>query len=195
MSAAGFRPLRAAALAAALFSFAGLLHSAWIPLKAGLAQMLIEWSWRRELAGDPAPPWPWADTRALAVLEVPRLRERLVVLEGQSGRNLAFGPVMLDATQPGGDTVISGHRDTHLRFLQNLEPGDRLSLRDRRIARHYEVRTVDVIDSRRVDLVLDPGTDRLSLVTCFPFDAAAARGPLRYVVTAYPVSPRSPASG
>jgi sortase A len=195
VNAIGFRPLRAAALAAALFSLAGMLHSAWIPLKAGLAQLLIEWSWRRELAGEPAPPWPWADTRAAAVLEAPRLRERLIVLAGQSGRNLAFGPVMLDATQPGGDTVISGHRDTHFRFLQDLVPGDRLALRDRRVARLYEVRTVDVVDSRRVDLLLEPGTDRLSLVTCYPFDAAAARGPLRYVVTAYPVRPRSPASG
>jgi sortase A len=154
--------LRAAALAAALFSLAALLHSAWIPVKAVLAQSLIEWSWQRELAGDPAPPWPWADTRAAAVLEAPRLGQRRVVLAGQSGRNLAFGPVLLDGTRPGGDAIISGHRDTHFRFLEDLLPGDRLELRDRRVSRHYEIRNIEVVDSRRVDLLVEPGTDRLA---------------------------------
>ena len=202
MSGARRGPLTAAALAAALFSLAAVLHAAWIPLKAGLAQRLIERSWRHELAGEPVPPWPWADTRAAALLEAPRLRQRLVVLEGNSGRNLAFGPVLLDGTRPGSDAVINGHRDTHFRFLRDLRHGDRLRLSDRGTGRWYEVSQLEVIDSRQLELVLEPGVDRLSLVTCYPFDEAAPGGPLRYVVSAYPVeaepgvlTPRSPASG
>jgi len=190
----------AAALAAAFLALAGAIHAAWIPVKAELAQWLIERSWRRELAGEASPPWPWADTRAAALLTVPRLHQRLVVLDGQSGRNLAFGPVLLDGSDPGGDTVISGHRDTHFRFLHELAAGDRLQLRARDFSAWYEVREIDVVDSRRQELVLEPGVDRVSLVTCYPFDSAAWGGPLRYVVTAYPVdrppvSRRSPASG
>jgi sortase A len=49
------------------------------------------------------------------------------------------------------------------------------------------VETLEVIDSREFELVLEPGMARLSLVTCYPFDAAAAGGPLRYVVTALPL--------
>jgi sortase A len=122
---------------------------------------------------------------------VPRLGERLLVLEGNSGRNLAFGPVFLDgvgfAPGSGGDLVISGHRDTHFRFLRELRPGDRLQLSGRAGSRWYAVGDVEIIDSRRLELVIDPGLERLSLVTCYPFDSPLAGGPLRYVVTAYPL--------
>jgi sortase A len=163
------------------------LHATWIPLKAELAQALIERSWRQALAGGKAPPpWPWADTRPLAVLEAPRQGIRLVVLEGNSGRNLAFGPVLDGGSAHGEDRVISGHRDTHFVFLRELAPGDRLRLTDRDGARDYAVVKTDVVDSRDTAMVIDPGRDRLSLVTCWPFDSPAAGGPLRYVVTALP---------
>jgi len=42
----------------------------------------------------------------------------------------------------------------------------------------------DVVDSRNGSLVLDTDVAILTLVTCYPFDAASAGGPLRYVVTA-----------
>ena len=185
--------------------------AAWIPLKAGLAQWLLERSWRATLAGGPPqPPWPWADTRVAAQLNVPARGIRLLVLEGNSGRNLAFGPVLWDGSAGGRDRVINGHRDTHFRFLQELQPGDLLRLANREASRWYAVGDLEVVDSRSHELVIDPGTDRLSLVTCYPFDSPAAGGPLRYVVTAYPLpavagrdqagssaelSPRWPSSG
>jgi sortase A len=177
-------------LVTAAFLSAGLAaRAAWIPLKADLAQWLIERSWRQALAGKPSPPWPWADTRAAAVLTALRLEERLVVLAGSSGRNLAFGPVLLDGTGLTGDVVISGHRDTHFRFLEQLRPGDRLQLAGRAGSRDYVVSDLEVVDSDRQELVIDPGIERLSLVTCYPFDSPLAGGPLRYVVTAYPEDP------
>ena len=78
----------------------GTAHALWIPIKAELAQYLLERSWRETLAGDTdARPWPWADTRAIGVLEVPRLGLREIVLEGSSGRNLAFGPALVNTTR------------------------------------------------------------------------------------------------
>ena len=166
---------------------ASALKATWIPLKAELAQFLVERSWKQALAGGEAPPpWPWADTRPLAVLEAPELDVRLVVLEGNSGRNLAFGPTLDGGSAHGDDRVISGHRDTHFVFLRHLEPGDRLRLTDRGGARDYTVVKTDVVDSRDTAMVIDPGRDRLSLVTCWPFDSPSAGGPMRYVVTALP---------
>jgi len=48
----------------------------------------------------------------------------------------------------------------------------------------YQVVGVDIVDSRKGSLVLDTNVAMLSLVTCYPFDALEAGGPLRYVVTA-----------
>ena len=48
----------------------------------------------------------------------------------------------------------------------------------------YEVMAIDVVDSRRGQLVLDTAEAMMSLVTCYPFDGIETGGPLRYVVSA-----------
>jgi len=172
---------------AALFSVLLVFQALWIPAKAELAQWLIEHSWQQALNGnEQARPWPWADTRPLGVLSVPGRNIRQMILEGNSGRNLAFGPVLLDGSGQGRDLVISGHRDTHFRFLQELLPGDRVQVQLRDRTQLFEVSQLEIVDSRRNELVIEPGTSRLSLVTCYPFDTPLAGGPMRYVVTALP---------
>ena len=186
----GARPWLYAAVpaTAAFFSLCLAASAAWIPLKADLAQWLIERSWRSMRAdGTASPPWPWADTAPVALLSAPGLGVRLIVLEGNSGRNLAFGPVLAHRTPGSRDLVVSGHRDTHFRFLRNLLPGDRLSWIGQGVSREFVVRELEVVDSRTREMVLDPAVERLSLVTCYPFDILTPGGPLRYVVTAYPV--------
>ena len=48
----------------------------------------------------------------------------------------------------------------------------------------YRVTDIDVVDSRRGSIVIDTDVPMLSLVTCYPFDAPDAGGPMRYVVSA-----------
>jgi sortase A len=173
-------PLAAVLVTAAFF----LLDSLWIPVKAEVAQYLLGEAWLRTLNGAvDARPWPWADTRPVAVLQAPRQGIRQFILEGASGRNLAFGPTALTAIGQT-DLIVSGHRDTHFRFLGDLAPGDLLVVRTVLDTRAYRVSEVDIIDSRDMQLVLEPGTSRLTLVTCYPLDAPTAGGPLRLVVTA-----------
>jgi sortase A len=111
----------------------------------------------------------------------------LIILAGGSGRTLAFGPGHLSASAlPGqrGNSVIAGHRDTHFRFLQDLAIGEVLKVETSDGREHtYKVIDLDVIDSRRGSLILDIDESVLSLVTCYPFDATVAGGPMRYVVT------------
>ena len=169
-------------LAAAIF----LTHAFWIPAKAELAQVLLDRSWQAHKAGaGSVPPWPWADTRAVASLHVPRLGQQQLVLDAPSGRSLAFGPVLAAGT--GGDRVVFGHRDTHFRYLENLRIGDQLAFEDRNSIQSYRVSQINIIDSRHQSVDIHPGKDRLTLVTCYPFDALQANGPLRYVVTAVPM--------
>jgi len=179
--------LAAVACTAAVFSFDAL----WIPVKAEIAQHLLERAWLRTLAGEPdAKPWPWADTHAIAILEVPRLGLREIVLEGSSGRNLAFGPTLVNAgrIEQSPDRVLSGHRDTHFGFLKKLQTGDLLRLHTTAGTRDYRVRWQQTVDSRRQTLVIDESVERLTLLTCYPFDAPFPGGPLRWVVTALPAS-------
>jgi sortase A len=177
--------LAAVGFTAAIFLF----DSLWIPVKAELAQHLLERSWLRTLAGEPdAKPWPWADTRAVAILEVPRLGLREIVLEGSSGRNLAFGPTLVNTSQldESADRILSGHRDTHFSFLKELQTGDLLRLHTTTQTRDYRVSWLEAVDSRQQQLVIDKNIERLTLLTCYPFDAATSGGPLRWVVTAVP---------
>ncbi len=150
-----------------------------------------ERSWQRTLTGDlDAKPWPWADTRAIAILEVPRLGQRVVVLEGSSGRNLAFGPTQVNPglLEESADRILSGHRDTHFSFLKELQTGDLLRLRTVKDVRDYRVSWQEAVDSRIQQLVIDDSVERLTLLTCYPFNAATVGGPLRWVVTALPES-------
>ena len=48
----------------------------------------------------------------------------------------------------------------------------------------YQVTEIDVVDSRRGSLVLDTELPTLSLVTCYPFNALEAGGPMRFIVSA-----------
>lgn len=172
----------------ALLALWGFGNAGYIHAKATLAQVLVQAAWERSLAqGRISKPWPWADTWPVAVLEVPRLRRRQVVLAGASGRSLAFGPALSPAAkQPGevGRVVVSGHRDTHFAFLRELAVGDRIWLSDAHGRHAYEVTGFEVADSRRARLATQADDARLVLVTCWPFDAVAPGGPLRYVVEA-----------
>jgi sortase A len=137
---------------------------------------------------DRQPPWPWADTWPVARLSAKSGEIDLIVLAGGSGRTLAFGPGHLSASAlPGesGNSVIAGHRDTHFSFLRDVEIGESILIEKIGGRRHlYKVIGIDVVDSRRGSLLLDTEAAILSLVTCYPFDALEAGGPMRYIVTA-----------
>lgn len=165
-----------------------LVFGLWIPLKAVIAQELLEIAWAESQARQTeSRPWPWADTWPVARLAIPELNDSMIVLAGAHGESLAFGPGRLTGgEEPGGTVIIAGHRDTHFRSLKALETGNevRLQARDGRW-QSYLVESARVVDSRS-ELIdtqrLPEGT--LLLVTCYPFDSVDAGGPLRYVVRA-----------
>ena len=161
----------------------------YIHAKARLAQYLIADAWNKTLAGQRAvKPWPWADTWPVARIDAPAAGEQLYVLAGADGRAIAFGPGHRHGTPlPGaaGSSVIGGHRDTHFAFLRDLKRGDELTVQRADGAwRRYRVSEMQVVDKGAVHVAGNGGPTRLTLVTCWPFDALRAGGPERYVVTA-----------
>ena len=174
---------------AALMLAAGLgLDGIWIHAKAALAQLLLGRAWARSDHGrEVRRPWPWADIAPVARLSVPRLHRDLIVLDGDNGQALAFGPGWTPGSAaPGahGLSVISAHRDTQFRFLQMLWPGDRLHLEGPHGGSDYQVSGHRILDSRHERIPAADSADGLWLVTCYPFDAIVPGGPLRYVVQA-----------
>ncbi len=164
-------------------------QGAYIPAKAWLAQELMQRAWQKTQDGQSeSPPWPWADTWPVARLLAQGGNVELIVLEGGSGRTLAFAPGHISVSAlPGekGNSIIAGHRDTHFQFLQFLKLGESILVETAGGDTHlYRVTDIDVVDSRRGSIVIDTDVPMLSLVTCYPFGAREAGGPLRYVVTA-----------
>lgn len=168
-------------------------NAGWILVKAQLAQWLIAQAWENSASPNQAiKPWPWADTHPVARLRLPEEGVDLFVLEGAQGNSLAFGPGHLQGTAlPGeGISVIGGHRDTHFRFLKDIQPGDALYVqtRDGRELT-YRIEQSQIVDSRHTPLQLpDYPASGLVLVTCYPFDALDPNGPLRLVVWASEVN-------
>lgn len=181
----------ALALALAAWQIGG---AGYIEAKAWLAQELLERAWNEaQRSGSTVKPWPWADTAPVARLGVARLGVDQIVLAGDSGRTLAFGPAWNEGSaRPGGDgtVIVSGHRDTHFAFLRELHADDAISLDAGRGSRNYRVVDTAIVDARTTRIGA-ADTDALVLVTCYPFDALVPGGPLRYVVRAEPTDPEA----
>jgi len=166
-----------------------LVSGSWIQIKAVVAQALLERSWQQTLShGIPVQPWPWADHWPVAQLKFLRTKSELTVLSGDSGSSLAFAPGWNSkSAKPGeqGVTVISGHRDAHFKILKDIEMGDLIEVvTPQSETVNYQVKTIEIVDSRVATINTEQSGQTLVLVTCYPFDAIVAGGPLRYVITA-----------
>ena len=169
-----------------------LANGCWIRAKAVLAQFLLQQAWEQTLqSGEQVKPWPWADTWPVARLRMERLGVDLIVLEGESGEVLAFGPGHLPgSSEPGsrGHCVLAGHRDTSFRFLQQLQAGDTFSLQSRDKKLHsYRIRETAIREAETLYLA-ESDLPCLTLFTCYPFDTLQPGTHLRYLVFADRVS-------
>ena len=175
-----------------------LASAGWIQGKAIIAQQLLNYSWNQaldDLSNDIKPkphiPWPWADTWPVAKLIVPQHHVEQIVLAGDSGSSLAFGPghSFASATPNStGTTVISAHRDTHFQFLKDIKINETFYLQTADKTTRYHVYDLQVVDSRTYTIQANNDNQTLVLVTCYPFDALTAGGSLRYLVFAMKTS-------
>ena len=163
--------------------------AAWIHAKAIVAQHLIASAWTQARDGGASRrPWPWADMRPIARLQVRSRGVDLYVLDVASARSLAFGPAHVGGTAaPGsaGNAVIVAHRDTHFAFLRDLLPDDEITVEGTGGAiSRYRVREIAVVDKGASRLLDAADSPQLTLITCYPFDAVQPGTPMRYVVIA-----------
>ena len=182
----------AAIIIVALFAISlwQLSAAGWIQGKAIIAQQLLNSSWtktRTDTALAVYKPWPWADTWPVAKLMVPAHDIEQIILAGDSGSSLAFGPgLSLAGVAPNtpGTALISGHRDTHFQFLDHLQLNDTLYIQTDRNTERYQVYDLQIVDSKNYKLQSSTDEQILVLATCYPFDSVTSGGPLRYLVFA-----------
>ena len=161
----------------------------YIHAKPELAKYLLRSSWQKTIEkGENVKPWAWADTWPVARMIVPEHEIDLVVLEGDSGNVLAFGPGhMTLSSLPGqpGNSIISGHRDTSFRFLERLRVGDSITIQTKEGSMlPFKIVATQIIDKAVLDINVEADIPLLTLVTCYPFDAVVPGGPERYLVFA-----------
>jgi sortase A len=163
----------------------------YIYAKAQLAQLLLNNAWSKTLQGESeVKPWDWADTHPIAKITFNNTQEDYIVLAGGTGRTMAFGPGHVSATPlpgNGGNSVIVGHRDTHFTVLKDLKFGDEIDVQTANKHIRYKVASLSIIDKSQSEVMNNFGSEQLTLITCYPFDAIQAGGPLRYVVQAEPI--------
>ncbi|KZY76362.1 hypothetical protein A3740_01935 [Oleiphilus sp. HI0068] len=183
-------------IALSLTAIVQLGGGAKIAAKAWLSQYLIEQAWSRTLLGEErVRPWPWADTWPVAELSVPSLGVQQVVLHGDSGRVLAFGPGMNDYVDGGlglDFSILSGHRDTHFRFLKDLKLNDVFVITTADGKRSdYQIINTEVVNQNWLLPELEPSVENLMiLATCYPFDTLTAGAEERFLVFAIPLKNR-----
>ena len=177
--------------AGAFLLFLGLLliiNSLWIRVKPRLADVLLRSAWERTVKDDqPAKAWPWADTHPTARLKAVHLGIDHIVLEGDSGEVLAFGPGHVSGSaQPlsRGNCILVGHRDTSFTFLKDLRIDDTIIIHDAK-NRTGIYRVQSTMIAAVDDLYFKETRESwLTLITCYPFEGLSPATDKRYLVFA-----------
>jgi LPXTG-site transpeptidase (sortase) family protein len=122
----------------------------------------------------------------VALLEIPRVDVRAMVVEGVDDRALKTAAGHLPGTAlPGavGNSVVAAHRDTLFAGLRHVRIGDRITARTGQEEFTYRVSAIDIVTPRSVHVLEPTAYPSLTLITCFPFDFVGP-APMRYVVSA-----------
>ncbi len=109
---------------------------------------------------------------ALAVLNVPRLKIRVPVLEGTDELVLNRGVGWIIGTaRPGetGNSGIAGHRDGFFRALKDIVEGDEIRLEMTGGVIPYTVDLLKIVSPEDVSVLAPRNADSVTLVTCYPF--------------------------
>jgi LPXTG-site transpeptidase (sortase) family protein len=127
----------------------------------------------------------------VGMLDVPRLRMSLPVIEGDDDRTLKASVGHLPDTpmpwQPG-NSAMAGHRDGLFRPLKGVAIGDEITFRTTREAIRYRVTATAIVEPDDIGVLAPRPRDALTLITCYPFSFIGP-APQRFIVHAERVSP------
>lgn len=120
-----------------------------------------------------------------ATINIPDIDLRKPVIHGDTSSDLAKGVGhYAGSTLPGegGNVVLSGHRETAFRSLENIKVGNSIFIETDWGTYEYKVKKIKVVNKDEHS-VLDPTDyEKLTMYTCYPFNYIGP-APQRFVVT------------
>ncbi|HUQ95343.1 MAG TPA: class D sortase [Bryobacteraceae bacterium] len=122
--------------------------------------------------------------KAIARMEVPRLKLSAVVFEGTDDRTLNKGVGHLPGSAlPGqtGNVVLAAHRDTYFRALENIRRNDHIKVITPQGPKTYLVESTAIVTPKTVEVTKATSTPTLTLITCYPFRYVGS-APYRFIV-------------
>jgi|SRR5580658_5997713 sortase A len=132
------------------------------------------------------PPHLLAEGDVIGEIQVPRLRLKAIIVQGDSHTILrrAVGHIP-ETPLPGvpGNVALAGHRDTFFRPLRNIRLGDAITLKTPHGDFQYLVESTRVVGADDMEVLHSSNGRTLTLITCFPFDYLGS-APNRFVVRA-----------
>jgi sortase A len=127
------------------------------------------------------PSEPVALGDAAAMIEIPKIDVKKLVVEGVDVEDLKLGPGHYPETpMPGekGNAAIAGHRTTYgapFYDVNELAPGDPIFVTTGAGRFRYDVVELRIVDPNEVSVLNPTDDDRLTLTTCHPRFSAAER--------------------
>lgn len=143
-------------------------------------------SWHFEHTSLPAEPRPPMEGGVIGEIQIPRLRLKAMVVQGDSPGILrrAIGHIA-ETALPGesGNVALAGHRDSFFRPLRNIRLGDAITFKTLDGDFRYQVESTEVVSPSDIQVLQASSGRTLTLITCFPFDYVGS-APNRFVVHA-----------
>ena len=123
-------------------------------------------------------------------LEIPRLKIRVMVREGDNSSTLEHAVGHIPSTAlPGdpGNVALAAHRDTYFRPLRFIRKNDRILLSTLDGSYEYAVQSTKIVNPTDVSVLKASSPHELTLVTCYPFYYVGA-APRRFIVHAVQIA-------
>jgi LPXTG-site transpeptidase (sortase) family protein len=120
----------------------------------------------------------------IGLLEIPRLKLSVIVLEGSDEHTLRLGVGHIPNTAlPGeaGNTGLAAHRDTFFRPLKTIRKSDVIQITTLDGTFEYHVQSIQIVDPSSTSVLKASSSPSLTLVTCYPFYYVGS-APKRFIV-------------
>jgi sortase A len=181
-----------ACIALSLIGAAAMASGAAVPIKAGIAQIMLNQAYVDSVAtGQPQKPWGGADMKPIGKISVSRLGVSEIILDAGSREAMRAGPTLMPgsaALGKPGTSILAAHRDTHFLFLKDIRVGDVLDVSGTNgQSQSYRVTHMQVVEADQFTVPKRLDHSALALSTCYPFGAVRG-GTKRYVVHAIPAA-------